>query len=47
MAEGVAEFEGIYEKLQSASNPSQSTKYESELKTSIKRLQRHRYVYGL
>ncbi|MCO5607464.1 hypothetical protein L7F22_061660 [Adiantum nelumboides] len=42
IAEGVQEFESIYEKLQSASTPSQTTKYESELKTSIKRLQRHR-----
>ena len=41
-AEGILEFEGIHEKLQSASTPSQSAKYESELKTSIKRLQRHR-----
>lgn len=41
-AEGVAEFEGIHEKLQTASTPSQSAKYEAELKTSIKRLQRHR-----
>lgn len=43
-AEGVAEFEGIHEKLSSASTPSQSAKYEAELKTSIKRLQRHRWV---
>ncbi|MCO5590051.1 hypothetical protein L7F22_044020 [Adiantum nelumboides] len=42
IGEGVQEFESIYDKLQNASTPSQSAKYESELKTSIKRLQRLR-----
>lgn len=35
-------FEGLYEKLQTSSNQGQKEKLESDLKTQIKKLQRHR-----
>lgn len=42
MAEGVASFEGIYDKLQQSSNASQKEKLEDSLKKEIKKLQRSR-----
>ncbi|EMR10078.1 hypothetical protein PNEG_01829 [Pneumocystis murina B123] len=42
VTEGVAAFESIYEKMQSASNQSQKDKLESDLKKEIKKLQRMR-----
>ncbi|KAI9692721.1 MAG: general negative regulator of transcription subunit 5 [Bogoriella megaspora] len=42
VAEGVATFEGIYDKLQQSSNTSQKEKLEDSLKKEIKKLQRSR-----
>jgi CCR4-NOT transcription complex subunit 3 len=42
VAEGVEVFEGIFDKIQSATNPTQKDKYESDLKKEIKKLQRFR-----
>lgn len=42
MSEGVELFEGLYDKLQTSSNQGQKEKLESDLKTQIKKLQRHR-----
>ncbi|KAK7539150.1 Not1 N-terminal domain, CCR4-Not complex component-domain-containing protein [Phyllosticta citricarpa] len=42
VAEGVAAFENIYEKLQQSSNPAQKEKLEDALKKEIKKLQRSR-----
>ncbi|KJY01757.1 CCR4-NOT transcription complex like protein [Zymoseptoria brevis] len=42
VAEGVALFEGIYEKLTLSTNPSQKEKLEDSLKKEIKKLQRSR-----
>ncbi|KAG5439037.1 hypothetical protein PCANB_002369 [Pneumocystis canis] len=42
VTEGVAAFESIYEKMQSASNQSQKDKLEGDLKKEIKKLQRMR-----
>jgi CCR4-NOT transcription complex subunit 3 len=42
VAEGVAIFEGIYEKIQQTTNPSQKEKLEDALKKEIKKLQRSR-----
>lgn len=40
--EGVQAFEGIYDKIQSTTNPSQKEKLEDSLKKEIKKLQRSR-----
>ena len=42
VAEGVATFESIYDKLQSSNNASQKDKLEDSLKKEIKKLQRSR-----
>ncbi|KAF2707876.1 CCR4-NOT transcription complex [Pleomassaria siparia CBS 279.74] len=42
VAEGVATFEGIHEKIQQTCNPSQKEKLEDSLKKEIKKLQRSR-----
>ncbi|KAF2030218.1 CCR4-NOT transcription complex [Setomelanomma holmii] len=42
VAEGVATFESIYEKIMQTSNPSQKEKLEDQLKKEIKKLQRSR-----
>ncbi|KAK5007825.1 CCR4-NOT core subunit [Elasticomyces elasticus] len=42
VAEGVATFESIYEKLQQSTNASQKDKLEDALKKEIKKLQRCR-----
>lgn len=42
VAEGVATFDAIYDKVQSSGNPSQKEKLESDLKREIKKLQRLR-----
>jgi len=42
VAEGVAAFEAIYDKIQQASNPAQKEKLEDSLKKEIKKLQRSR-----
>lgn len=42
MAEGVEQFESLYEKMQSSQNQTQKEKMESDLKTQIKKLQRLR-----
>jgi len=42
VAEGIATFEGIYDKLQQSTNPSQKEKLEDSLKKEIKKLQRSR-----
>ncbi len=42
IGEGIQAFEGVYEKLQQTSNPSQKEKLEDNLKREIKKLQRHR-----
>ena len=42
VAEGVHAFEGIFEKIQQTSNPSQKEKLEDALKREIKKLQRQR-----
>ncbi|KAK0614977.1 Not1 N-terminal domain, CCR4-Not complex component-domain-containing protein [Bombardia bombarda] len=42
VAEGVAEFEGIYEKIEQSNNPAQKDKLEDQLKREIKKLQRQR-----
>ncbi|KAK3383938.1 Not1 N-terminal domain, CCR4-Not complex component-domain-containing protein [Lasiosphaeria ovina] len=42
VAEGVAEFEGIYEKIEQSNNPAQKEKLEDQLKREIKKLQRLR-----
>ncbi|KIW08959.1 uncharacterized protein PV09_00870 [Verruconis gallopava] len=42
VAEGVAAFESIYEKIQTAGNPAQKEKLEDQLKKEIKKLQRDR-----
>lgn len=42
VAEGVATFEGIHEKIQQTGNPSQKEKLEDSLKKEIKKLQRSR-----
>ena len=42
MAEGVATFEAIHEKLQQSTNASQKDKLEDSLKKEIKKLQRSR-----
>lgn len=40
--EGVLEFDTIWEKVYSATQPNQKEKYEGDLKKEIKKLQRHR-----
>ncbi|KAL2868627.1 Not1 N-terminal domain, CCR4-Not complex component-domain-containing protein [Aspergillus lucknowensis] len=42
VAEGIQTFEGIYEKIRAASNPTQRDKLEENLKREIKKLQRYR-----
>ncbi|ODV90260.1 hypothetical protein CANCADRAFT_1991 [Tortispora caseinolytica NRRL Y-17796] len=42
VAEGVAIFDGLYDKVQSCTNPSQKDKLEQDLKREIKKLQRLR-----
>ncbi|KAJ5885191.1 hypothetical protein N7495_009701 [Penicillium taxi] len=42
VAEGMQTFEGIYEKIRSATNPTQRDKLEDNLKREIKKLQRFR-----
>ena len=42
VAEGVAEFEAIYDKIEQAANPAQKEKLEDQLKKEIKKLQRDR-----
>ncbi|RIA88782.1 Not1 N-terminal domain, CCR4-Not complex component-domain-containing protein [Glomus cerebriforme] len=42
VAEGVETFEGIFEKIQAATNSNQKEKLEQDLKKEIKKLQRHR-----
>lgn len=42
VGEGVAAFEGIYDKIQQTGNPSQKEKLEDALKKEIKKLQRSR-----
>ncbi|KAI0134575.1 Not1 N-terminal domain, CCR4-Not complex component-domain-containing protein [Xylariales sp. AK1849] len=42
VSEGVAEFDGIYEKIEQSSNPAQKEKLEDNLKREIKKLQRLR-----
>jgi CCR4-NOT transcription complex subunit 3 len=42
VAEGVATFDSIYDKVQMATNQSQKEKLESDLKREIKKLQRFR-----
>lgn len=42
VAEGVTEFESIYEKIEQSSNASQKEKLEDNLKREIKKLQRLR-----
>jgi CCR4-NOT transcription complex subunit 3 len=42
VAEGIAQFESIYDKLQQSANSSQKEKLEDSLKREIKKLQRHR-----
>ncbi|UKZ91207.1 uncharacterized protein TrAFT101_006200 [Trichoderma asperellum] len=42
VAEGVAEFEAIYEKIEQSNNPAQKEKQEDNLKREIKKLQRLR-----
>ena len=42
VSEGVETFEGIFEKIQAATNSNQKEKLEQDLKKEIKKLQRHR-----
>ncbi|KAL4951438.1 Not1 N-terminal domain, CCR4-Not complex component-domain-containing protein [Aspergillus filifer] len=42
VAEGIQTFEGIYEKIRIATNPTQRDKLEENLKREIKKLQRYR-----
>lgn len=42
VAEGVAEFESIYDKIEQSNNPTQKDKLEDQLKREIKKLQRLR-----
>ena len=42
VAEGVEQFESLYEKMQMSQNQTQKEKMESDLKTQIKKLQRLR-----
>lgn len=42
VGEGIQSFEGIYEKLRAATNPTQRDKLEENLKREIKKLQRFR-----
>jgi CCR4-NOT transcription complex subunit 3 len=42
VAEGIVQFEQIYDKLQQCTNSSQKEKLEDSLKREIKKLQRHR-----
>jgi CCR4-NOT transcription complex subunit 3 len=42
VAEGVAEFESIYDKIEQSSNQAQKEKLEDQLKREIKKLQRLR-----
>lgn len=42
VAEGVAEFEMIYDKIEQSNNPAQKEKLEDNLKREIKKLQRLR-----
>lgn len=42
VAEGIAEFDEIYEKIEQSSNPAQKEKLEDNLKREIKKLQRMR-----
>ncbi|KAL2819336.1 Not1 N-terminal domain, CCR4-Not complex component-domain-containing protein [Aspergillus cavernicola] len=42
VAEGIQIFEGIYEKIRAATNPTQRDKLEENLKREIKKLQRYR-----
>ena len=42
VAEGIQTFEGIYEKIRQATNPTQRDKLEDHLKREIKKLQRFR-----
>lgn len=42
VSEGIQTFEGIYEKIRQATNPTQRDKLEDHLKREIKKLQRFR-----
>lgn len=42
VAEGIATFESIYEKVKASTNPTQRDKLEENLKREIKKLQRFR-----
>lgn len=42
VAEGVSEFEAIYEKIEQSTNQAQKEKLEDQLKREIKKLQRQR-----
>lgn len=42
VGEGIQTFEGIYEKIRAANNPTQRDKLEENLKREIKKLQRFR-----
>lgn len=42
VSEGIAAFDGIFDKIQQTSNPSQKEKLEDSLKREIKKLQRQR-----
>lgn len=42
VAEGMAEFDAIYEKIEQSTNPAQKEKLEDQLKREIKKLQRLR-----
>jgi CCR4-NOT transcription complex subunit 3 len=42
VSEGIQTFEGIYEKIRQATNPTQRDKLEDNLKREIKKLQRFR-----
>ena len=42
VGEGIQAFEGIYDKIQQSTNPSQKEKLEDNLKREIKKLQRQR-----
>lgn len=42
VAEGMTEFDAIYEKIEQSTNPAQKEKLEDQLKREIKKLQRLR-----
>jgi CCR4-NOT transcription complex subunit 3 len=42
VAEGMADFDAIYEKIEQSTNPAQKEKLEDQLKREIKKLQRLR-----